>query len=146
MDTEKPLGLGRPPSRNRSKNKSWSRSVSLTWNMEEVFGGGGGGSGSQVRRAPSHAEEDEEALKWAALEKLPTYARLRTSIMKSFMDSGGHENMTSNNTNVNKVVHKEVDVRKLDVNDRQQFIDRLFRVAEEDNEKFLQKFRNRIDK
>ncbi|KAG5537773.1 hypothetical protein RHGRI_025026 [Rhododendron griersonianum] len=148
MDTEKPLGLGRPPSRNRSKNKSWSRSVSLTWNMEEVFGGGGGGggSGSQVRRAPSHAEEDEEALKWAALEKLPTYARLRTSIMKSFMDSGGHENITSNNTNVNKVVHKEVDVRKLDMNDRQQFIDRLFRVAEEDNEKFLQKFRNRIDK
>lgn len=143
MDTEKPLGPGRPPSRNRSKNKSWSQSVSLTWNMEEVFGGGGGGSGSQVRRAPSHAEEDEEALKWAALEKLPTYARLRTSIMKSFMDStGGHENITSNN----KVVHKEVDVRKLDVNDRQQFIDRLFRVAEEDNEKFLQKFRNRIDK
>ncbi|KAF7135728.1 hypothetical protein RHSIM_Rhsim08G0227200 [Rhododendron simsii] len=114
--------------------------------MEEVFGGGGGGSGSQVRRAPSHAEEDEEALKWAALEKLPTYARLRTSIMKSFMDSGGHENITSNNTNINKVVHKEVDVRKLDVNDRQQFIDRLFRVAEEDNEKFLKKFRNRIDK
>lgn len=115
----------------------------MNWNMEEVFGGG---SGSQVRRAPSHAEEDEEALKWAALEKLPTYARLRTSIIKSFTDKESHENDHNNNSDNNKAVHKEVDVRKLDLNDRQQFIDRLFRVAEEDNEKFLQKFRNRIDK
>ncbi|KAI8529591.1 hypothetical protein RHMOL_Rhmol12G0236900 [Rhododendron molle] len=80
----------------------------------------------------SHAEEDEEALKWAALEKLPTYARLRTSIIKSFVES--------------MVVHKEVDVRKLDLNDRTQLIDSLFRVPEEDNEKFLKKFRNRTEK
>ncbi|XP_058192547.1 ABC transporter G family member 29-like [Rhododendron vialii] len=80
----------------------------------------------------SHAEEEEEALKWAALEKLPTYARLRTSIIKSFVES--------------TVVHKEVDVRKLDLNDRTQLIDSLFRVPEEDNEKFLKKFRNRTEK
>ncbi|KAK4410534.1 ABC transporter G family member 36, partial [Sesamum angolense] len=84
------------------------------------------------RRRSVRAEEDEEALRWAALEKLPTYDRLRKSVFKTFVET--------------KVVHREVDVRKLDVNDRQEFIDRFFRVAEEDNEKFLKKLRNRIDK
>ncbi|KAL0429862.1 UNVERIFIED_CONTAM: ABC transporter G family member 36 [Sesamum radiatum] len=84
------------------------------------------------RRRSVRAEEDEEALRWAALEKLPTYDRLRKSVFKTFVEA--------------KVVHREVDVRKLDVNDRQEFIDRFFRVAEEDNEKFLKKLRNRIDK
>ncbi|KAL0425027.1 UNVERIFIED_CONTAM: ABC transporter G family member 36 [Sesamum radiatum] len=83
-------------------------------------------------RRSVRAEEDEEALRWAALEKLPTYDRLRKSVFKTFVET--------------KVVHREVDVRKLDVNDRQEFIDRFFRVAEEDNEKFLKKLRNRIDK
>jgi hypothetical protein len=32
------------------------------------------------------------------------------------------------------------------MNDRQQIIDQIFKVAEEDNEKYLRKFRNRIDK
>ncbi|KAL6996413.1 transcription factor [Sarracenia purpurea var. burkii] len=102
--------------------------------MEDVFG-----SATDTRRPASHAEEDEEALRWAALEKLPTYARLRTSIIQSFMENGdSHENK--------KVVHKEVDVRKLEDDDRQRFIDTFFKVAEEDNEKFLKKFRNRIEK
>lgn len=125
MEPEIRLGSRRPaPSQMRSKSWSGSLVQALNWNVEDVFG-------SQVRQAPSHREEDEEALKWAALEKLPTYARLRTGIIKSLTDD---ETL------------KEVDVRKLDVKDRQQFIDRLFRVAEEDNQKFLQKFRKRIDK
>ncbi|KAL6996418.1 ABC transporter G member 35, partial [Sarracenia purpurea var. burkii] len=100
--------------------------------MGDVFG-----SATFSRRA-SHAEEDEEALRWAALEKLPTYERLRTSIIGSFRENKeNHEN---------KVVYKEVDVRKLDGDDRRRFIDRVFRDTEEDNEKFLKKFRNRIDK
>ncbi|KAH6826662.1 ABC-2 and Plant PDR ABC-type transporter family protein [Perilla frutescens var. hirtella] len=45
-----------------------------------------------------------------------------------------------------KVVHKEIDVRKMDMSEKQEFIDRFFKVAEEDNEKFLIKQRNRIDK
>ncbi|XP_058192549.1 ABC transporter G family member 29-like isoform X2 [Rhododendron vialii] len=97
--------------------------------MEEAIGSGNGSQKS------SHAEE---ALKWVALEKLSTYARLRTSIIKTFAEKGDGEN--------SKEVHKEVDVRKLDLNDRAQLINSLFRVAEEDNEKFLKKFRNRIDK
>ncbi|KAF9613768.1 hypothetical protein IFM89_011492 [Coptis chinensis] len=82
-------------------------------------------------------DDDEESLKWAALEKLPTYDRLRTGIMTSILEN---ENQRT------KLVHKEVDVRELDVNDRKAFIDRVFKVAEEDNEKFLKKFRDRIDR
>lgn len=98
------------------------------WGTEDVFLG-------SSRRASS-VNEDEEALVWAALEKLPTYDRLRTGVMKSFVENDSQD----------KFLSKEVDVRKLDVNDRQAFIERIFRVAEEDNEKFLRKFRNRIDK
>ncbi|TXG46305.1 hypothetical protein EZV62_028185 [Acer yangbiense] len=114
--------------------ESISRSLSrASWNMEEVFSG----SHRHSRRS-SRVDEDEEALKWAAIEKLPTYDRLRTSIMQSHIESEMN--------GPDKVVHTEVDVTKLDINERQKFIDKLFKVAEEDNEKFLQKFRNRIEK
>nr|GLL23468.1 ABC transporter G family member 35 [Ipomoea trifida] len=117
-------GPRRQPSRNMSRSGSRA-----SWNMEDVF------TPVQVRRSV-RAEEDEEALRWAALEKLPTYDRLRKTVLKSFVENDDH----------NKVVHQEVDVRNLDVNVRQEFIDRLFKVAEEDNERFLRKLRNRIDK
>ena len=39
-----------------------------------------------------------------------------------------------------------VDVRRLDVSDRHEFIERVFRVADEDNQRFLQKLRDRIDR
>ena len=106
-----------------------------SWSMEDMFA-----SGNHSRRN-SHVDEDEEALKWAAIEKLPTYDRLRTSIMQSYMES--EDQVHSNKAGP---VHREVDVTKLDINDRQKFIDRIFKVAEEDNEKFLKKFRDRIDK
>lgn len=122
MDLER-FGSGRRVSRSRSRG---------SWGVEDVFS-------ASRRSRRSNLDDDEEALRWAALEKLPTYDRLRTSIIKSFEDN-------DHNNQGNRVVHKEVDVRKLDINDRQNFIDRLFKVAEEDNEKFLKKFRNRIDK
>ncbi|XP_047177398.1 ABC transporter G family member 36-like, partial [Vigna umbellata] len=114
--------------------RSISRSISRSsWRMEEVFASG------RYSRRTSQVDEDEEALKWAAIEKLPTYDRLRTSIIQTFAEGGEQQPG-------NQVLHKEVDVRKLDMNDRQQIIDKIFKVAEEDNEKFLRKFRNRIDK
>lgn len=118
---EIPMPISRSGSKSRSGN--WSRS------FEEVFAGS-----SSARRHSIRAQEDEEALRWAAIEKLPTYNRLRTGLIKSFLE------------NENKVVHKEVDVRKLEMSEKQEFIDRIFKVAEEDNEIFLKKFRQRIDK
>ncbi|KAL0354631.1 UNVERIFIED_CONTAM: ABC transporter G family member 36 [Sesamum radiatum] len=83
-----------------------------------------------------HEENDEESLIWAALEKLPTYDRLRKSVLKSLVET---------DDNMIKVVNKVVDVRKLNVHETEEFMDRVLKVTEEDNEKFLRKLRNRID-
>ncbi|KAI5072441.1 hypothetical protein GOP47_0012547 [Adiantum capillus-veneris] len=77
-------------------------------------------------------DDDEEALKWAALEKLPTYDRLRTSILKSLEDG--------------RIITQAIDVRQLGLVEKKMLIDRLLKVTEEDNERFLIKFRDRIDK
>ncbi|XP_057772940.1 pleiotropic drug resistance protein 1-like [Salvia miltiorrhiza] len=77
----------------------------------------------------SRDEDDEEALKWAALEKLPTFDRLRKGIL---VGSQGASN--------------EVDVADIGFQERAKLIDRLVKVVEEDNEKFLMKFKNRVDR
>ncbi|KAI3981952.1 hypothetical protein MKX01_018858 [Papaver californicum] len=73
-------------------------------------------------------ENDEEALKWAALEKLPTYNRIRKGII-----TDGDET-------------KEIDIHNLGFQEKKQLIERLLKVAEVDNEKFLLKLKNRIDR
>eukprot|EP01018_Ginkgo_biloba_P031441 Gb_04574 [translate_table: standard] len=78
--------------------------------------------------------DDEEALHWAAIERLPTYNRIRASILKDYDDTG-------------KVVERHVvDVGHLKPLERHVLIDKLIKDTEEDNEKFLRKLRNRIDK
>ncbi|XP_050230912.1 ABC transporter G family member 29-like [Mercurialis annua] len=113
--------------------KTRNSSTRSSWSME----GGFPGFRQSKRSNYGGEDDDEEALKWAAIEKLPTYDRLRTSIMQSFEE---------NNNETVVLGHKEVDVRKLDVNDKQKFISTVFKVAEEDNETFLKKFRQRIDR
>ncbi|KAM7255555.1 hypothetical protein ACFE04_008453 [Oxalis oulophora] len=92
------------------------------------------------RRRGGQADEDEESLKWAAIEKLPTYDRLRTSVFQSLSGPLVEENPHRGRKN------RTVDVRNLDLTDRQKFIDRILKVAEEDNGKFLNKFRKRINR
>ena len=77
----------------------------------------------------SREEDDEEALKWAALEKLPTYNRLRKGILTT---SRGEAN--------------EVDVYNLGLQERQRLIDKLVKVTDVDNEKFMLKLRYRFDR
>ncbi|PIN26022.1 hypothetical protein CDL12_01244 [Handroanthus impetiginosus] len=74
-------------------------------------------------------EDDEEALKWAALEKLPTFDRLRKALV---LGSRGDLN--------------EVDVQNLGFEQRKKLIERLVNVVKEDNEKFLSKLKNRIER
>ncbi|KDP40864.1 hypothetical protein JCGZ_24863 [Jatropha curcas] len=90
--------------------------------MEDVFA-----SASQSRN------EDEEALTLSAIQKLPTYTRLRTGLLNSLVENKNQQ-------------CKLVDVRNFDdVNDRNQFIERNFKVPEQDNDTFLTKLRARID-
>uniref|UniRef100_A0A7N2R4K9 ABC transporter domain-containing protein n=2 Tax=Quercus lobata TaxID=97700 RepID=A0A7N2R4K9_QUELO len=83
----------------------------------------------EVFNRSSHEEDDEEALKWAALEKLPTFDRLRKGILTT---SKGEAN--------------EINIESLGFEQRKQLLERLVKVAEEDNEKFLMKVRKRIDR
>ena len=75
-----------------------------------------------------HEDGDEAALKWAVLEKLPTFDRLKKGLL--YRSSGPPD---------------EIFIDNLGLVDRKHLLDRLVKVAEEDNEKFLLKLRNRFD-
>ncbi|XP_074562051.1 ABC transporter G family member 36-like isoform X3 [Curcuma longa] len=75
--------------------------------------------------------DDEEALKWAALEKLPTYDRVRRGILA--LQEGSRR-------------LQEVDVQNLGFHERKALLERLVHVADEDNERFLMKLRDRMER
>ncbi|KAL0323943.1 UNVERIFIED_CONTAM: Pleiotropic drug resistance protein 1 [Sesamum calycinum] len=85
-------------------------------------------TGIEVFSRSSREEDDEEALKWAALEKLPTFDRLRKGLL--FGSKGANE----------------VEVQNLGFEDKRNLVERLVNTVEDDNEKFLLKLRNRIDR
>nr|CAD1817864.1 unnamed protein product [Ananas comosus var. bracteatus] len=90
-----------------------------------------------VGRVPARCAggDDEENLKWAALEKLPTYDRMRKGILRRIMEEDG-----------GKVSSSEVELHKLGVQERKILLDHIFKVVEQDNERFLLRLRDRIDR
>jgi hypothetical protein len=74
-------------------------------------------------------EDDEESLKWAAIERLPTKRRIRTGILT---EAEGQA--------------KEVDIQSLRFQQVKNLLDKLVKNAEEDNENFLLRLKNRIDR
>ncbi|PSR91814.1 Pleiotropic drug resistance protein [Actinidia chinensis var. chinensis] len=86
-------------------------------------------NGRDIFSRSSCEEDDDEALKWAALEKLPTFARIRRGILTE-----------------EKGQTREINVKKLGVIEKRNLLERLVRIAEEDNEKFLLKLKQRIDR
>ncbi|XP_062204828.1 ABC transporter G family member 36 [Phragmites australis] len=91
--------------------------------------------GDDVFSRSSREEDDEEALRWAALEKLPTYDRVRRAILPlgDGAEAGGKGLV-------------DVDVLSLGPRDRRALLERLVRVADEDNERFLLKLKDRVDR
>ncbi|XP_010925283.1 ABC transporter G family member 39 isoform X2 [Elaeis guineensis] len=87
-------------------------------------------SASDIFGRSGREEDDEEALKWAAIEKLPTYDRMRKGILAAA--EGGEI--------------QEVDIHELGFQERKNLLERLVRTAEEDNERFLLKLRNRMER
>ncbi|KAL7184870.1 hypothetical protein ACSBR2_026922 [Camellia fascicularis] len=81
----------------------------------------------------SKREDDEEELKWAAIERLPTFDRVRKGILKQVLDNG-------------RVVHEEVDVAHLGIQDKKHLMESILKAAETDNERFLQRLRARTDR
>ncbi|XVF05221.1 hypothetical protein REPUB_Repub05bG0153200 [Reevesia pubescens] len=107
-----------------SSRKSWgASSVREMFNAPDLF----------QRSSRQQEVTDEEELKWAAIERLPTYDRLRKGVLKQFTSNGN-------------VVHDEVDVTKLGPQAKKQLMESMLKVIEDDNERFLTRLRNRTDR
>ncbi|XVE75536.1 hypothetical protein DITRI_Ditri12bG0101500 [Diplodiscus trichospermus] len=113
---------GRSMSLRSGSRRSWaSSSIREAWNSQtDVF-------------QRSGREEDEEELKWAAIERLPTYDRLRKGMLKHVLDEGN-------------VGYQEVDITNLDMQDKKNLMESMLKVVEEDNERFLLRLRERTDR
>lgn len=80
-------------------------------------------SGSRVQE-----EDDEEALKWAALERLPTYDRARKGVLHGILGD-----------------LKEIDLRNLGFQERKELLNRFIKNADK-HEEFLKNIKQRIDR
>ena len=110
--------------RQTSSRRSWrSTSVREMWNAPDVF----------QRSGRQSTHDDEEELRWAAIERLPTYDRMRRGMLTQVMSNG-------------RLMHEEVDVTKLGSQDKKQLMESILKVVEDDNEKFLKRLRARNDR
>lgn len=118
--------------RSMSQKPSFASASKRGWtsaSIREVLGGPGGDVfGKSVR-----TEDDEEELKWAAIERLPTYDRLRKGILTQILDDG-------------RVVREEVDLGNLDMRDKKHLTESILKIIEDDNERFLKRLRDRTDR
>lgn len=78
-------------------------------------------------------EEDDVELRWAALERLPTYDRLRKGMLPQTTVNG-------------KIGLEEVDITNLAPKEKKHLMEMILKFVEEDNEKFLRRLRERIDR
>ncbi|GLT70614.1 hypothetical protein SLA2020_426820 [Shorea laevis] len=74
------------------------------------------------------SEDDEEALRWAALERLPTYERVRRGIFRDMVGDS-----------------REVELSELQSSDQRLLLQRLVSSVEDDPEKFFDRMRKRFD-
>ncbi|KAM5559550.1 pleiotropic drug resistance protein 2 [Rosa sericea] len=81
----------------------------------------------------SGRQDEDEELRWAAIERLPTYDRLRRGMLRQVLDNG-------------RVVTDEVDVTRLGVQDKKVLMENILKVVEDDNERFLRRLRDRTDR
>ncbi|KAF7147146.1 hypothetical protein RHSIM_Rhsim03G0245700 [Rhododendron simsii] len=84
-----------------------------------------------LSRSASFREEscdEEEELRWAALERLPTYRRVRKGIFRNIAGDS-----------------REIDVEKLEVQERKVVLDRLVSSVDDDCESFFDRMRRRFD-
>ncbi|RXH76245.1 hypothetical protein DVH24_019133 [Malus domestica] len=63
----------------------------------------------------SRRQDDEEELRWAAIQRLPTYDRLKRGMLRQLLDNG-------------KVVTDEVDVTRLGMQDKKQLMESILKI------------------
>lgn len=84
-------------------------------------------------RSECAQEDNEEDLKWAAIERLPTFDRMRKGVLKLALDNG-------------KIVHCPIDVTNLGLQEKKLLLESMLKFVEEDNEKFLRGLRDRVNR
>ncbi|KAJ7970940.1 Pleiotropic drug resistance transporter [Quillaja saponaria] len=84
----------------------------------------------------SYKENDDEVeLEWAAIERLPTFRQLRTSLFDQKYSNDSREEGK-----------RIIDVTKLGASERHVFIENLIKEIEEDNRQLLQKLKKRVER
>ncbi|XP_019187474.1 PREDICTED: ABC transporter G family member 39-like [Ipomoea nil] len=111
-----------------SSRRSWHSAANL---REVAWLGTADVFGRSARR-----EEEEEELLWAAIERLPTFERMRKGMLKHAAVGGGD----------GRLVAEEIDLRKLGKQEREVLMESILKGDEEDNDRFLLRFRERIDR
>ncbi|KAF3791927.1 Pleiotropic drug resistance protein 3 [Nymphaea thermarum] len=119
----------------RSFRSSFRRSTSYAGSFRSDH------SGNNVGDA---AEEDERELFWAAIERLPTYDRSRTSLL--FVGNGDVNTDIVGGGDDGKDGRKVVDVKRLAATERHLLIEKLINDIEEDNLRLLRNLRQRFDR
>ncbi|KAF0936150.1 hypothetical protein E2562_038962 [Oryza meyeriana var. granulata] len=120
------------PSASR-RSPSWGSAISQSFRQVEAE--------DPFRRAQSvHVhEEEEENLRWAALEKLPTYERMRHGVVQTALL---RDNQDGTDDAAGKVVEL-VDIGRLATGEAARAL--LERLFQDDSERFLRRLRDRID-
>ena len=93
-----------------------------------------GDAGRLSKRSFSEIDiDDEEALRWEALRRLPTYDRLRSGFLEHVNEDG-------------RTVKKQVDLTKLDRGQRMALVERALNTKDQDNEILLKRLKDRINR
>ncbi|XP_010415237.1 PREDICTED: ABC transporter G family member 39-like isoform X1 [Camelina sativa] len=89
--------------------------------------------GDEVFGKSERREEDDVELRWAAIERLPTFDRLRKGMLPQTTVNG-------------EIELEDVDLMRLQPKEKKQLMEMILSVVEEDNEKFLRGMRERTDR
>ncbi|KAJ4823603.1 hypothetical protein Tsubulata_026482 [Turnera subulata] len=109
-----------------------------------------GASSYGIEAADSIVEEDEQLhLQWAAIQKLPTFKRLKTSLVDVDLEAKGNRDKKDGGGgggDGDGEGKKVTDVTKLTPSEKHLFIDKLIKNIEDDNLRLLRKLRDRTDR
>ncbi|KAG8046991.1 hypothetical protein GUJ93_ZPchr0008g13285 [Zizania palustris] len=123
------------------RSLSWGSSISQSFRQaaeaqaDDPFG---------LTQSQQGHDDDEENLRWAALEKLPTYDRMRRGIIRSALLHGSHDDHGGPAPDAAANKMELIDIEKLAAGNH---VGRalLERLLQDDSERFLRRLRDRID-
>lgn len=133
---EAAAAMAAAPSASGRRSMSWGSSISQSFRQAEADDPFGRAASQQGH------DDDEENLRWAALEKLPTYDRMRRGVIRTALlqHDGGDGGVAPAKDGSRMEL---VDIQKLAAGNLGRAL--LDRVFQDDSERFLRRLRDRID-